>query len=210
MDARLSGMGEAAIDELKAKAPAFMARLKMMQDDFARTGNTDAGDLADYGATLKTIIENFTGAIDTAGRVMDSIMYGITHPFGYNIGLNGLGILPAVIAAELGITWTAGQIVALSSITVASAAAVAASAFITRADRVHADIMAGEFQIAQERAAVLTAQGDTAGAQAVIDKYNAVQVATMPVGIGSTLTTVAGAAVVLGMIYLFVKHKGAR
>ena len=202
----LGGLGDASVDDLKAKGPSFMQRLNTMHDDAARTGNQDAIDLASYGDTLKSVIEGFTGAMDTAGNIMSSIQYGITHPFGYSIpGLSGyvanksgLGILPVLAAGEL---------VTLTSIAGAAAAATAISYYITKADRVHADIMAGEWEIAQKKASDLAAQGDQAGAQAVIDEFNRVQVATQPTSIGSTISSVTSLLLVGGLIFLFLKGR---
>ena len=200
----LNGMGDASINELKAKAPAFLQRLNIMRDDANRTGNQEAMELASYGDNLKSIIESFTGAMDTAGNIMESIQYGITHPFGYTIpGLSGyaskkLGLLPV---------FAAGGLVTLTGVAGAAAAATAITYYITKADRVHAEIMAGEWEIAQKRAQELSAQGDRAGAQAVIDEFNSVQVATMPQSMGSAISSVASAAVILGLIYVFLKAR---
>jgi len=65
--------------------------------------------LKNYGDQVRSRVQAITGAVDTAGNVMDSIWYGVTHPFGMDIGLGVLPLLPiagvaisgAVIASSL-------------------------------------------------------------------------------------------------------------
>lgn len=58
--------------------------------------------LKDYGDKTKESISWITGAIDTTGNVIDSIYYGITHPF--NTNPFGLGFLPLIPAAGVAVT----------------------------------------------------------------------------------------------------------
>jgi len=65
--------------------------------------------LKNYGDQVRSRVQAITGAVDTAGNVLDSIWYGVTHPFGMDIGLGVLPLLPvagvaisgAVIASAL-------------------------------------------------------------------------------------------------------------
>lgn len=200
----MNGVGEASVSALKSKAPLFLERLNIMREDALRTGNVEAGELVGYGENLKAIIEGFTGAADTVGNIVESVQYGITHPFGYALpGLDGisragLGLLPVLAV---------GQLVTLTSIAGAAAAVTAITYYITKADRVHAEIMAGEWEVAQKRAQELAAQGDGKGAQNIIDEFNRVQVATRPQNIAGTISGVVSAAVVIGIIYMMMKGK---
>lgn len=65
--------------------------------------------LKNYGNEVRSRVQSITGMVDTAGNVADSLWYGITHPFGLDIGLGLLPLLPlagvavsgAVIASAL-------------------------------------------------------------------------------------------------------------
>lgn len=59
-------------------------------------------DLQQYGNAVRDSVETITGMVDTAGNVADSIWYGITHPFGLNIGLGVLPMIPLAGAAISG------------------------------------------------------------------------------------------------------------
>lgn len=53
-------------------------------------------ELRQYGNKVRDTVQYITSMIDTAGNVAGSVWYGITHPFGIDIGL---GILPVIPAA---------------------------------------------------------------------------------------------------------------
>jgi len=66
-------------------------------------------ELKAYGDKTKSSIAWILNAIDTAGNVIDSIAYGIRHPFGFNPF--GLGVLPLIPIAGTAIT---GAVIASS------------------------------------------------------------------------------------------------
>jgi len=72
--------------------------------------------LKSYGDKTKASVARITRTIDTAGNIMDSIWYGVTHPFntdpfGLDANPYALGILPAIPVAGVAIT---GAIIASS------------------------------------------------------------------------------------------------
>jgi len=94
------------LQELKQKAAEFniaQAVLERSRPDPVRYPAEFAkwNELRDYGYKTKSAIKWLLDAADTAGNVGSSLYYGLTHPFGYDIGL---GILPLVPIAGVAIT----------------------------------------------------------------------------------------------------------
>jgi len=58
--------------------------------------------LREYGNKTRATVHRITGLVDEAGNIMDSIYYSITHPFGMDIGLGILPLLPAAGVAISG------------------------------------------------------------------------------------------------------------
>lgn len=68
--------------------------------------------LKQYGDQTRASVRWLTGAVDTAGNVIDSIAHGLKNPFGFNVfGLNGLGVLPLIPVAGVAIS---GAVIASS------------------------------------------------------------------------------------------------
>lgn len=66
-------------------------------------------ELKKYGEKTRASVNWLTGAVDSTGRAVDSIYYGITHPFGSDVF--GLGVLPLIPVVGVAVT---GAVIASS------------------------------------------------------------------------------------------------
>lgn len=93
--------------KMKAKAVEFTTAFNALmraEPDRAKypTQWKKWNELKSYGENTRAAIGRITGTIDTAGNVIDSIAYGVTHPFG--LDPFGLGFLPLIPAAGVAVT----------------------------------------------------------------------------------------------------------
>lgn len=95
------------LEKMKAKAVEFTSSfntLLRLEPDRAKYPEQwkKWSELKSYGENTRAAIKRITGTIDTAGNVIDSITYGVTHPFG--LDPFGLGFLPMLPAAGVAVT----------------------------------------------------------------------------------------------------------
>ena len=95
------------IAKLKAKAQEF--NLAFARLEKSRPSNPAElpkwQELYNYGLNTRNTIQRILSAAEVTGNVIDSIYYGITHPFGTNpFGLSGLAVLPLLPIAGIALT----------------------------------------------------------------------------------------------------------
>lgn len=104
----------AELEKMKAKAVEFtraydtLTKTEPDKSKYPREWQK-WNELKSYGDKTRATIKRITSTIDTAGNVIDSITYGVTHPFG--LDPFGLGILPILPAAGVAIS---GAVIASS------------------------------------------------------------------------------------------------
>lgn len=104
---------------MKSKAVEFVTAQSALISAEPDPSNTALHDqwasLKNYGDDVRASVSWITSTIDTAGNVIDSVEYGVTHPFGYDLfgsdtpaspAVNGLGFLPLVPVVGVAVTAT--------------------------------------------------------------------------------------------------------